>query len=123
LQAWLLANHSEAYQEAMLKAELLAVCKELCEEPAYALDVLAETSGHHILRTPQYHPELQPIEDCWGVVKNHGAEECDYTRDGLRRHVEEGFGKVTAQTCQAALKDMRREEDRYWIEDLEDDEA
>jgi len=43
------------------------------EEPAYALDVLAEESGHQILRTPQYHPELQPIEECWGVVKNHCA--------------------------------------------------
>ena len=123
LQSWLLANHPKAYQEAMLKAELLAVCKELCEEPAYALDVLAEESGHQILRTPQYHPELQPIEDCWGVVKNHCAGECDYTMEGLWRHVEEGFGKVTAQTCRAALEDMRREEDRYWIEDLEEDEA
>lgn len=42
LQSWLLSNHPEAYQEAMLKAELVAVCKELCEEPPYALDVLAQ---------------------------------------------------------------------------------
>ena len=91
----------------MLKAELLAVCKDLCEEPGYALDVLAEEYGHQILRTPQYHPELQPIEDCWGVVKNHCAEECDYTMDGLWKHLGEGFEKVTSQTCQAALEDMR----------------
>ena len=64
LQSWLLAHHPQAYQEAMLKAELLAVCKELCEEPGYALDVLAEEAGHQILRTPQYHPELQPLEEC-----------------------------------------------------------
>jgi hypothetical protein len=37
--------------------------------------------------------------------------------------LEEGFEKVTAQTCQAALLDMRREEDRYWIEDMEADEG
>ena len=123
LQSWLLANHPEAYQEAMLKAELLAACKDLCEEPAYALDVLAEESGHQILRTPQYHPELQPIEECWGVVKNHCAKECDYTLKGLWQHLEEGFGKVTTQTCQAALVDMRREEDRYWLEDMEADEG
>lgn len=123
LQSWLVTNHPEVSQEAMLKAELLAVCQDLCEEPAYALDVLAEESGHQILRTPQYHPELQPIEDCWGVVKNHCAAKCDYTMDGLWRHVEEGFSKVTAQTCQAALEDMRKGEDRYWVEDLENDEA
>ena len=44
----LVANHPEVYQEARLKAELLAVCKDLCEEPAYALDILAEESGHQI---------------------------------------------------------------------------
>jgi transposase len=123
LQSWLLANHPEAYQEAMLKAELLAVCKGLCEKPAYALDILAEGSGHRILRTPQYHPELQPLEECWGVVKNHCAEECDYTLNGLWQHLAEGFEKVTAQTCQAALSDMRKEEDRYWLEDMEADEG
>jgi transposase len=123
LQSWLLANQPEAYQETMIKAELLAVCKHLCEQPPYALDQLAEAAGHQILRTPQYHPELQPIEECWGVVKNHCAEECDYTLSGLWNQVEEGFRKVTAKTCRAALADMRREEDRYWVEDMEDDKA
>jgi len=36
---------------------------------------------HSILRTPQYHPELQPIETCWGIVKNHMADQCDFTTE------------------------------------------
>ena len=56
------------------------------------------------------------------MVKNHCAVECDFTLSGLWNHVEEGFHKVTAQTCRAALADIRREEDRYWVEDMEDDE-
>jgi len=38
-------------------------------------------------------------------------------------HVAEGFNKVTAATCQAAIADMRIEEDCYWREDMEDDEG
>ena len=37
--------------------------------------------------------------------------------------LEGGFEMVTPTTCQAAIEDMRREEDRYWHEDMDDDEA
>lgn len=122
LQSWLQQNHPTMYQEAMIKAELLAVCRQLCPKPAYALDRIAEAAGHQILRTPQYHPELQPIENCWAVVKNHCAAKCDYTMAGLRAHLEDGFEKVTPATCCAAIADMRSEEDRYWREDMEESE-
>src|SRR5918999_1056870 len=110
------------YQEAMIKAELLAVCRQFCPKPEYELDRIAQAEGHHLLRTPQYHPELQPIEECWAVVKNHCAEKCDYTLQGLRAHLEEGFDKVTSETCRAVIADMQGEEDRYWREDMEESE-
>ena len=123
LQQWLQQHHPAQCQPTMIKAELLALCRQLCPKPQYALDRLAEARGHRILRTPQYHPELQPIEACWAVVKNHCAATCDYTAKGLRAHVAEGFNKVTPATCQAAIADVRTEEDRYWREDMEDDEG
>jgi hypothetical protein len=104
----------------MIKAELLAVCRQRCPKPAYELERLAEAAGHQILRTPQDHPELQPIENCWAVVKNHCAAKCDDTMAGLRAHLEAGFAKVTPETCQAAIAAMRSEEDRYWREDREE---
>lgn len=122
LQSWLQQNHPPMDQEAMIKAELLAVCRPLCPKPAYAFDRMAEAAGHHILRTPQDHPELQPIENCWAVVKNHCAAKCDYPMAGLRAHVEDGFEKVTPATCRAAIAAMRSEEDRYWREDMEESE-
>ena len=91
-------------------------------KPDYELDRTAESQGHKIVRTPPYHPELQPIEQCWAVVKNHCAEKCDFTIDGLKNHVEEGFEKITLATCRANVADMRREEDRYWNEDMAYDE-
>ena len=56
-------------------------------------------------------------------MKNHCAATCDYTAKGLRAHVAEGFNKVTPATCQSAVADVRTEEDRYWREDMEDDEG
>lgn len=41
---------------------------------------------------------------------------------GLRAHLEDGFAKVTPDTCRAAIADMRSEEDRYWREDMEESE-
>jgi transposase len=120
---WLQQNHPAMYEASMLKLELLQLCRNLCPKPEYELDRIAKEQGHEILRTPQYHPELQPIETCWGVVKNHCATKCDFTIQGLRSHLEDGFGKVTPTTCQAAIEGMRREENRYWQEDMDDDEA
>jgi transposase len=122
LQNWLQQNHPTMDQDAMIKAELLAVCRPLCPKPAYELERLAEAAGHQIIRTPQYHPELQPIENCWAVVKNHCAAKCDSTMAGLRVQLEDGFEKVTPETCQAAIAEMRKEEDRYWREDMEEAE-
>ena len=54
LQQWLQQHHPAAYQPTMIKAELLALCRQLCPKPQYELDRLAEARGHRILRMPQY---------------------------------------------------------------------
>lgn len=57
-----------------LKAEMIDVLYKIAPPPTYIIvDEIAAEHGHEILRTPPYHPELQPIETCWGVVKNQVA--------------------------------------------------
>jgi len=68
LRQWLDDNEIP-WGEDMLKAELFTLCKLFKPKPDYKIDRIAETAGHSILRTPQYHPEFQPIETCWGVLK------------------------------------------------------
>jgi hypothetical protein len=106
----------------MLKPELYKKCRALCPKPPYLIDEIAENAGHTILRTPQYHPELQPIELCWGVVKNYCAQKCDYTKEKLRLHLDEGFDHVTSKTLHEIFAKVRQEEDRYWKEDEVEDE-
>jgi hypothetical protein len=88
-------------------------------EPIYEIDVIAHQQGHEVTRTPPYHPELQPIEKCWGVVKNEVARHCDFTMDNLRAQLEAAFEKVTATTCQKIIKKIRSVENRFWEEDAE----
>ncbi len=90
----------------------------MAPEPIYAIDKIARSNGHDVIRTPPYHPELQPIETCWGVVKNHVAKNCDFTMINLIEQLDSGFDKVTAKTCAKIIAKMRGIEDDFWTEDL-----
>lgn len=67
LQKWL-DNNEIPWSQDLLKAELYALCKLHQPKHEYKIDKIAEAAGHTILRTPQNHPKLQPIEVCWGVI-------------------------------------------------------
>ncbi len=75
-----------------LKVELVTILQRLAPNPTYIMDEIARKKGHKVLRTPPYHPELQPIEVCWGVVKNEVARNCDFTMDNLERQLEKALG-------------------------------
>jgi len=72
------------------------VLKKIAPLPVYKVDEMAKIHGHEILRTPPYHPELQPIELGWVIVKNHIARHCDLTLSNRRYQLEEGFSQVEA---------------------------
>jgi transposase len=100
-----------------LKAELIEVLSKMAPEPTYAIDELARKHGHEIIRTPPYHPELQPIEICWGVLKNEIGRNCDFTMKNLNKQLEKAFAKVTGETCRKIIKRIRKVEDQFWEDD------
>jgi hypothetical protein len=81
--------------------------------PIYALDELATAQGHEILRTPPSHPELQPIETCWAVVKNQMARKSKFTMAHLLEQLDDAFASVTEETCSGLIKKVRQVEDKY----------
>jgi transposase len=101
----------------LLKAELIEILEKINPTPIYALDKMAKKLGHTVIRTPPYHPELQPIEICWGIVKNHAGRNCDFTMKNLELQLNKGFGKVTPETCSKIINKIRIVEDRFWVED------
>ena len=116
LRKWL-DDKAIPWGEDLLKAELYALCKSFEPKPEYKIDEIAEAAGHSILRTPQYHPELQPIEMCWGVVKNYMAKHCDFTLQKFRSNLPLAFSQVTSKTCQDLIAKTIVEENKYWEED------
>ncbi len=116
MQDWLTKN-GYPWTEDMLKAELFGLCHRLAPVPEYQIDQLATRHGHTTLRTPQYHPELQPIETCWAIVKNYMADHCDFTMAGLGKRLPIAFSKVEATTCTQILAKIVAQEEKYWKED------
>jgi hypothetical protein len=117
IKEWL--EYNKIYcRDDCLKPELVEVMKKIATEPIYAIDEIARSYGHEVIRTPPYHPELQPIETCWGVVKNHVARTSDFTMNNLIEKLDIGYSKVTAKTCVEILAKVRKIEDEFWTEDL-----
>jgi len=118
IRSWLMENQIPCEKDC-LKAELVAVLQKIAPSPIYQVDEIARKHGHEIVRTPPYHPELQPIEVCWGVVKNHIARNCDFTLSNLKSQLEEGFTKVAPSTCAKIIKKIKAKEDQFWKEDMQ----
>jgi hypothetical protein len=58
----------------MTKAELHDLIK--LHKPQYetfALECVLARRGHTVIRLPPYHPDLNPIEKIWGIVKTRIA--------------------------------------------------
>ncbi len=116
LCAWLTRNRIP-WTDDMLKPELFELCKRFSPAPEFKLDQIVESAGHSILRTPQYHPELQPIETCWGIVKNYMADNCDFTMSNFRSQLPIALSKVQPKSCRKLISKVVKQEEKYWIED------
>jgi len=121
IRSWLEKNNFPV-KEDCLKAELVDILTRVGPQPIYVLDEIANKKEHEVLRTPPYHPELQPIETCWGIVKNEIARNCDFTMNNLIQQLESAFGKVTAKTCAGLMRKIRDVEDAFWWDDAALDE-
>jgi len=117
IRSWLDQNNIPLRDDC-LKAEMVEILNKIVPSPTYDLDVIAAELGHEILRTPPYHPELQPIETCWAVVKNQIARNCDFTLANLLTQLESAFDSVTSKTCLSLIKKIGVVEDRFWREDV-----
>ncbi len=98
IRSWLRKNRIPLRDDC-LKAELVEVLEKVAPVPTYALDELASEQGHEILRTPPYHPELQPIETCWAVVKNQIARKSKFTMAHLLEQLDVGAYRVFTHEC------------------------
>ena len=74
---------------------------------------IAERHGHRILFTPPYHPELQPIERVWAIVKNPIARQPARTMAELGSRLRANLAAVDRGTWLSAYRKAQAEEDAY----------
>ena len=117
IQKWL-GDNKISYSSDCLKAELIDMLLKIVPAPTYAIDEIAKQYGHEVIRTPPYHPELQPIEICWGVLKNEVGRHCDFSVSNLQTQLELAFQKVTTHTCAEIIKKTKKIEDKFWHDDV-----
>ncbi|XP_045781508.1 uncharacterized protein LOC123878358 isoform X2 [Maniola jurtina] len=73
MKIWL-AENNIPFDENMKKIELYnLILKNKDRFNRFVIDELIQCKGFEILRLPPYHPELNPIEKIWGMLKNYVA--------------------------------------------------
>ncbi|RLN50346.1 hypothetical protein BBJ28_00024728 [Nothophytophthora sp. Chile5] len=81
--------------------------------PIYEAQKIATKHGHLLYSPPPYHPELQPIELVWGLIKNRIALNRSSNATDLNKKVAEELGKVTPENWCKYYRHVQKFEDKY----------
>ena len=118
MRSWLSRNGVQ-YTDAMLKTELLQLCKTNRPKPKYILDSVLEAHGHTCLRLPPYHAELNPIELIWATVKGAIAKRnTTFKAADMMPLIHEAFQKIGSTEWEACCRHVRLIEDKYRATDI-----
>lgn len=121
LQQWLTSKNI-SWETDWLKARLIQeVDSHIDKTPL--VQKIAEGMGHKVLLLPVHHPELNPIEMVWAIVKNHCGR---LLRNGttfkqVRQSLENAFNNITPDTCSGLFNKIKEKELEYWNTDLQID--
>ena len=101
----------------LTRVQLLEIAMENNPPPTYLVDTLFKAAGHEILRLPPYHPELNPIEQVWSVVKRYVARHTDFKIQTILRLVEEALSTITNDVWQNYIRHWKEVVDQFWLRD------
>jgi transposase len=106
LQNNLLVPSSDAIGKVPTKKTLLQAIKDLRIKPQFACYDISTLHGNRLLFTPPYHPEVQPIERIWAMVKNPIAYNPDpeETASTLREKLVSSLKNVPEKSLHSAWK-------------------
>lgn len=103
------------FDPLLLRPALLKLVREKYQAPPPQSFAVASKYGHRILFTPPYWPQLQPIENVWGIVKRYVADHRhagDYTVEATVPLLDAGFASVTPEIWEKTIVHAIEEGDR-----------
>ena len=97
-----LSKHEVPFPKRALKNQLWQITKEkLKDDLPCQIDSLAAEKSIRILRTPPYHPKLNPIEEIWALIKGRvSRRNICYKTAEVKRMTKEEINRVTAEDWQ-----------------------
>ena len=117
MREWL-SNHGVVFDDTDLKADLMKKIIDAKPTKQFETDAIALNFKHHILRLPVAHPELNPIELAWSVVKGYVAKNNKkFTLKEIETLVPEGIKAVTPALWKKFCEHTEKVEDEYWERD------
>ena len=109
MMQWLI-HRNITFNDKSTKPELYEIIKR--HKPhhlAYVLDVEMAKYGHSVLRLPPYHPELNPIEKIWALVKNWVASRnMNCKLEEVEKLTRQKFNEVTAEEWGLYMRPCRQ---------------
>lgn len=112
--AWL-SERGIAHSMNQLKPELYELIK--FHKPRYVtykIDQILAEAGHSTLRLPPYHPDLNPIEMIWAVVKAHiKKKNVKFTLDSVKELAIEKFSDISTNDWKARCAHVEKVEEEY----------
>ncbi|XP_045456694.1 uncharacterized protein LOC123666670 [Melitaea cinxia] len=123
MQQWL-RDKGIAYEQSLLKLELYDIIKKHKDQHIkYKIDDFIKSKGFDVLRLPPYHPELNAIENIWGIVKNDiASKNIEQNMTNMETLINESLNKVTSETwCKTCthVKKIEKEYLKYFDLDFE----
>ncbi|XP_035206916.1 protein FAM243A-like [Stegodyphus dumicola] len=94
-----------------------------CNRPKkviYKIDNIIKENGHHVVRLPPYHCDLNAIEYVWSSVKRLIRERNvtgDLSLENLKNLTQKALDEVTSQEWQAHCNHVEKLENYYWDKD------
>jgi hypothetical protein len=80
----------------------------------FSTNSLLARHGHVALRLPPYHPEVNPIEKMWAMVKNWVAmKNVTFQLQDVRRLAEEKFSSIKKEEWLAVCEHVQEVEEKY----------
>jgi len=121
IQQWLSAK-GIVFTPTQTKHQLMEIVRSNKETPLFATHKIATDHDHELIFTPPYHPELQPIEKIWGVMKNRLAvDDPAQSMAELLEKVHKEYARVTNSHWTGSYAKVQLQEDAFII--AEEDQA
>ena len=119
MQKWL-QERGVSFHDKLTKPKLYELVQKEKEtlSKTYEVDTMLTENGHHVVRLPPYHCELNPIELIWGDMKGYISRQNNtFKVNDVKHLIDESFAQIDGKKWKNACKHVCSVEQQYWKKD------